>query len=227
MKAQQIYSKMNPQKSKSILDANKNPIAIIHHGEDERDVEKEVGGTQPTNLTADGKEGAISAADKLKKQGVQKVFTSPVKRAMQTAAKIQLKGIPTEINNSLGAWKIGNFDGMPREDFHKAEKYFVNNPDAKTFPEMKNYQLKESFNEFKNRVVGGYNKIVSDNNASQDKVGILTHSKNIKVLKSTDNNNGWNPKSKAEFLDPENKIKNAEVKTKQPTSTIKNYLNKR
>ena len=209
-KAQRMMMIKNSQGNK--LDESKEKVVIIHHGDDERDDAKQVGGTQPTKLTDKGVSDTHKASAKITKEGVTKVYTSPVERAMQTAQIIQSKNkIPVEIHNGLGAWKIGNFDGMPREDFEKAQKYFVDNPNNLEYPKMQDFKLKESFNDFKNRNVGAYNEIVDK---GEKGVGILTHSKNIKIWNALDKNGTWNDDAKKEFTDPENKIKSAEVDSK-------------
>ena len=209
-KASRMIAHKNSQGQK--LETPKEKLTIIHHGDDERDADKEVGGTAPTNLTDKGVSDVNKASDKVKSEGVTKVYTSPVQRAMQTAQIIQGKNkIPVEIHNGLGAWKIGNFDGMPREDFEKAQKFFVDNPNTLVDPRFPDNKLKESFNDFRIRNVNTYNEIAGK---GEKGVGLLTHSKNMKVWNALEKHGSWNEDAKKEFSDPENKIKSGEVETK-------------
>ena len=194
------------------LDTPKEKLTIIHHGDDERDASHEVGGTEPTNLTDKGANDVNKASDTVAKEGVTKIYTSSVERALQTAQIIQSKNkIPVEIHNGLGAWKIGNFDGMPRDQFEKAQSYFVNNPNTLIDPSMPDFKLKESFNDFRIRNVDAYNEIAGK---GEKGIGILTHSKNMKVWNALQKHGTWNDEAKKEFANPENRIKSAEIETK-------------
>ena len=207
-----------------MLSSPKQPITILHHGDDERDSDKEVGGTVSTDLTDKGEKDVEKSADKL--EGIKTLYTSPVERAMQSAEIIRAEiHCKVDIYNELGAWKIGNFDGMDRKDFETAQKYFVENPKELTFPEMPDFKLKESFGEFKNRVVKCWNEVA---NKGEKNIALLTHSKNIKILKAIMRYKSWNAEAKKEFCDPENKIPSGNVevikpKTKNPTTKLKPY----
>lgn len=194
---------------------NENKLLLIHHGQDVNDAAEEVGGTQPTNLTSKGIDAANDTAKKAKKAGITKIISSPVERAMQTSEIISnVTKLSIEQDPDLSAWKIGNWDGVDREIFHKAEEWFLDHPNELVYPVNPEYKLDETFNQFKDRTI----KAINNYSDAPEGTALITHSKNMKIWRAIENNGSWNEEAKKEFLD--SSIDNAELEIKEPKEII-------
>jgi broad specificity phosphatase PhoE len=217
----------------------------IHHGEDNLDKEGRVGGDkEPTDLEPQVDKEANYAAIKMGKEGVTRVETSPVKRAIDTADKIQEKSTQERLggrfqfpeNKELSAWDIGDkdtgFETMKNGDdgFKKVEDYFQDHPNETKLPddffakdsEYSKYNgrsVNESWENLVNRLVNERNRLVSDPNAPAT-VAMLTHSKNMKILDAMHKNGGeWNEKAKQDYRN--DNVESLKIRVRNPEGSTK------
>ena len=147
-------------------------IYLIRHGESTSDVEDRYGGDYDDDLTAKGEESANQLAEKLisKKLGV--IYSSPKKRALQTAeilskklgAKIIIVENLRERNN------YGVLTGLTKTE--AKEKYPFDVKELEEHSPNHKVKLSELFDKFKERTVGAFNSIV---NESDENIAIITH----------------------------------------------------
>lgn len=170
-------------------------ITEVRHGVTNEDNNGVTSGPTSVPLNAEGKDQAAQLADELQGQGVNKVVSSALPRAVQTARTIAEKlGIPHEQMPELNSWNIGDFDKTPDDEFKKAEQFFVENPDATEFEGKK---LGESFNQYKNRVIAARQQ-VEDSNSGHTL--LVNHGGNINIHAATEANGGWNGDAAKAYL---------------------------
>ena len=204
-------------------------VVEVHHGTDTYDAAEQVGGTDNTKLMPEVDKQAQLAGIEMGKQGVTDVHTSAIGRATKTANKIGDR-FNYKINPALDAWDIGNektgFEGMDREKFKPIEEYFQDHPNETTlpkdlFPDMQDKKLNESWGSLVTRLVDLHNELVSDPKAPET-IGILTHSKNMKILDAMRKNGGeWNEKAKEDYRKDE--VKSAEVRVHEGETKTTKY----
>lgn len=182
---------------------------VVEHGEDINTQEDLENGVKPTELTERGKNFAQRLGQKVKELGKKLIVTSGVERAKETG-KIasETAGVPTEVNENLNTWNIGEFDGKPSGEFD--EEYYINNPDEKV-------KGGESFNDFKNRMQKAYKEV----KAMPSDVQVVAHSKVMDAFKALDKGNGkWTKQALDEYSKLRNSAKTQEVQTEVKSSQI-------
>ncbi|HJT89780.1 MAG TPA: histidine phosphatase family protein, partial [Bryobacteraceae bacterium] len=92
-------------------------IFLIRHATNDL-VGKVIPGWMPgLHLNAEGREQADRLARGLRGQGITRVFSSPLERAMETAAPLAgVCGISVEVRERLGELPPGEFSGRTLED---------------------------------------------------------------------------------------------------------------
>jgi len=125
-------------------------IYLVRHGQDEDNAKGIMNGRRDMPLTQIGIEQAIEAAQKIKASGIQfgKIFSSPLKRAYQTAeiiAEHLASGTP-EIFPELIEREFGTMTGIAIKDILRQEHvdffitpyiaYSLNPEGAETFPQL-------------------------------------------------------------------------------------------
>lgn len=125
-------------------------IYIVRHGQDEDNAKLILNGHRNKSLTALGRKQAKELAQTLKKLGVNftSSYTSPLKRAQETAAVItkELKLKKAKVFSGLIERDFGIMTGKPIADVvslcapevvaTKGITYFLNPYGAETFPEL-------------------------------------------------------------------------------------------
>lgn len=146
-------------------------IYLIRHGQTTGDVEDRYGGAYDDQLTDKGKAQSHELANKLSDSGIQILFCSPFKRALQTA----------EILNAKLGCKIKTVHDI-RERNKNGVLTGMTKGEAKIkYPELveklKDYRSQiegaESQNEFAERIKRAFTEIISGENYST--IGIITH----------------------------------------------------
>ena len=146
-------------------------IYLIRHGESTGDVENRYGGAYDDELTEKGKIQAQELSNKLANSGIQILFSSPLKRAQQTA-----KILSTKLNCEIKTIedlrernKNGILTGMTKNE--AMEKY------PELVEELKDYRNQiegaESQEDFTKRIKKVFMEIVENENYST--IGIVTH----------------------------------------------------
>lgn len=104
-------------------------IYLTRHGQTIWNVENKVCGATDIELTELGHKQAMEAGEIVKGLPIEKILTSPLVRAKNTAQHIsEVSGIPMEIEELLREQNFGIYEGGARDaaDFLEAKKQFVN-----------------------------------------------------------------------------------------------------
>lgn len=122
-------------------------IFIIRHGQDKDNAKDILNGRRNESLTELGKNQAQKTADKLSSYAIDIIYSSPLKRAMETAQIIATAlGIHTvTITNDLVERDFGVLTGTPKADIPKYSQnilevngisYFLDAHGAESFPDL-------------------------------------------------------------------------------------------
>ena len=158
-------------------------IYLIRHGETDQNKIKCLQGRTDIELNAYGKELAHKTAEGLKHIEFEMIFTSPLKRAKETAEIIKgERNIPVIVEERIQEISFGEYEGL----CYGKERYSVPDPDFMNFfqkPECyKTPPGGESFEEVLART-GEFLKELAENAEYQDKVILLsTHGCALKAL---------------------------------------------
>jgi broad specificity phosphatase PhoE len=154
-------------------------LYLVRHGESEWNKLKKVQGQIDIPLTEKGIEQAKLIGKRLINEGIEKIYTSDLKRAYDTASIIgkmlNIDVIPLkelrEIN--FGIWE-GLTTDIIKSKFSKERELWLKNP------EMLKVEGAESILELQLRAMNEINKIISNNNI--DNVLIVSHSATLKTI---------------------------------------------
>lgn len=125
-----------------------NTYLIARHGQDEANAERTLNGHRDTNLTDLGRQQARVAGEKLKDDGITRIFSSPLMRAQQTAEIIaEAIGLAENVvvEDRLIERHFGVLTGKPLDAItdhateileHDGVQYFLNAKDAETFEDV-------------------------------------------------------------------------------------------
>lgn len=96
-------------------------IYVVRHGQAELNVKHTIGGTlEPNLLTSEGRKQALKLAENLKNIQIDKVYSSDLSRAKQTAEIIASKiALPVAINKLLRERSWGSLQGKTFEEAKK------------------------------------------------------------------------------------------------------------
>lgn len=151
-------------------------IYLIRHCESEDDILDCYGGCADFELTNKGIKTAKLYSDNIKKLGIEKIFSSPYKRAKGVASIFNEKlNCGIEIINDLR--EINTYGVMSGVNKKLAKEIFsilLNSNEYKNFGYYngKTFEGGESIENFDNRVKNAFSIIV---NSSYNKVAIVTH----------------------------------------------------
>lgn len=149
-------------------------IVLVRHAECEGNVQNRLSGITNFKLTSNGKKQAKDVAEKLKGQKIDKVYSSPLDRALQTAQEISKYAHEKYvlIENDLIEINYGKCDGMQWVEINT--KY----PNVKKmWKEIKNYPNgmpeQEEYINVQKRMVKIINDIADKNRGK--KICIVSH----------------------------------------------------
>jgi 2,3-bisphosphoglycerate-dependent phosphoglycerate mutase len=152
-------------------------LLVIRHGQSEADILKVIEGRADFGLTELGHKQADAMAKWVKEHySINKIFSSPLKRARQTAEYIsKITGIGILLEDDLMEWKNGLIAGLtPKE---ADEKYPA--PTIK-YPHTRIYE-QESQIDFRMRAETIISKIINEND-DEETIAIITHGGMINML---------------------------------------------
>ena len=152
-------------------------LLVIRHGQSEADILKVFEGRADFNLTEPGFHQAALMAEWVKGYiKVEKILSSPLKRAQQTAEKLSAAtNVPVGFDDCLMEWNNGLIAGLTREEADR--KYPL--PEKK-FPHTAVYG-QESMIDFRARAETALSKIVHEN-PSDVKIAVISHGGMINML---------------------------------------------
>lgn len=154
---------------------------IFRHG----DIDLETNhGWSPAPLNEEGQKHAEKAANTASSLPLHALYTSDLPRTVQTsdaiANKTAMQPIPTE---ALRTWDLGAYTGKTDEASKEAVKRLCSTALNETPPSGNGYSG-ESFNDFKNRIIGAVGGILSQH--PNQEIGLVTHNSVEKVLRAWD-----------------------------------------
>ena len=147
-------------------------ITMVRHGETDWNIAMRLQGMQNSELTKKGIEQAKQAAEALRNKNFDKIISSDLKRAMETAEIInKLQDVPLEKNVSIRERNFGIMEGLTREEimdrFPETYQGYMQRKDTYPVPEG------ESLVDFYARVTTGMQQIVRENEGKH--LLIITH----------------------------------------------------
>ena len=156
---------------------NPNKLFLVRHGEAENNV-KEIISSFPEkidyHLTQKGKEQIKKVADQLKEKNISVIFTSPLKRARETAEIIsKATGVEVIIDNDIQEVNVGELNGTRTEDFRKVFPNEILDMDTVKYHAEGYNQIAERLKSFVNEI----NKKYQNKN-----IVIISHGNPLKVL---------------------------------------------
>lgn len=147
-------------------------IYLIRHGETTWNKKEMVQGNSDPHLSALGKRQAILLAKELKGRGVDKICSSPLRRAHLTAKAVSdATGAPIEIHQDLREINLGIWEGKTISQIKKshASEYqkWLKGPSYATIKEA------EHILDFRKRSLDAFHGILHTN--GEGSVAIITH----------------------------------------------------
>lgn len=152
-------------------------ILIIRHGQSEADILNVHEGRADFALTTLGHRQAAAMAERVVREyDVQKIYSSTLRRARQTAAHLEeLTGIPVQEENDLMEFNNGLLAGLSREEA------MVKYPRVYDLPIHASVYEQESSLEFRFRAERILSKIISEN-PDDSTIAVFTHGGTINRL---------------------------------------------
>jgi len=155
-------------------------LLLIRHGENDYVKSGKMAGRLPgVQLNEKGLKQAQALAEALKHVPLKAVYSSPLQRALETAApiaeirKLTILQEPDLMDTDIGKWQ-GKSVKVLR--LSKAWKIVQNAPSRFRFPEG------ESFAEAQTRYVGTLERIIQRHHKPQDLVAVVFHADPIKLV---------------------------------------------
>jgi broad specificity phosphatase PhoE len=154
-------------------------IYLIRHGESTSDIEDRYGGDYDDELTTKGVETANEVAKKLLNAKIKLIYSSPKKRATQTAEIISTKigARVIVIENLRERNNYGVLTGLTKTEAKEKFPFDVKELEEKA-PNHK-VKLSEPFEKFRERVIRAFNLVV---NESEENIAIITHAGPIRRI---------------------------------------------
>jgi len=157
-------------------------LLLIRHGENEYVKTSRLAGRLPgVHLNERGQKQAEALGNALKDVPIKALYSSPLERAMETAAPIASACKLTIVQEAdLMDTDIGKWQGKSWKVLRltKAWKIVQNSPSRFRFPEG------ESFPETQMRIVNVLERIIQKHNKPQDTVAVVFHADPIKLAVS-------------------------------------------
>jgi len=159
-------------------------VFLLRHGETTGDVEKRYGGDYDDSLTLKGQVQVQKLAKRLKEYEISKLFTSPKKRARETAIilgeELEIKEV-TPVEDMRERNQYGILTGMKKTEAKK--KY----PDEVLDLEENNphHHVKDSeeYFAFCERTLAAFNEIIEEENEMEtESIAFITHGGPITII---------------------------------------------
>ncbi len=154
-------------------------LLLIRHGENDYVKTGKLAGRLPgVHLNQRGQEQAQALGEALKDVPLKAIYSSPLDRAMETAApiasarKLEIIPEPDLMEVDVGKWQGKSLKVLR---LMKVWKIVQHSPSRFRFPEG------ESFPEMQTRIAGALERIVKKHNKPQELVAVVFHSDPIKL----------------------------------------------
>jgi alpha-ribazole phosphatase/probable phosphoglycerate mutase len=154
-------------------------LFLVRHGETLSNIKKIYAGKGSESLTIRGTFQAKYVAERLKKHKIEALYSSPVKRAVQTSEIIGHEvSLDVIIEDSFREMELGPWEGLSEDDINL--NYPVEWQIWQTKPAELKLPGRETLDELLKRVVSCVYKITQGGN--YQKIVVLTHVAIIRVL---------------------------------------------
>jgi len=157
-------------------------LLLIRHGENDFvKTGKMAGQLRGVHLNERGQKQAQALGEALKDVPIKAIYSSPLERAMETAApiaaacKLEIQKEPDLMDADIGKWQGKSIKVLR---LTKVWKIVQNAPSRFRFPEG------ESFPEIQTRISSVIEKIIRKHNKSQDVIAVVFHADPIKLAVS-------------------------------------------
>lgn len=155
-------------------------IILIRHGESKWNTLKKIQGQKDISLTAKGLKQAQLIGNRLKKEKIDKIYSSDLKRAYITAETIGNKiGLDVTPMKELREINFGIWEGMSNDQM--LQEFYDDVLLWRSNPEKLKIEGAESIEELQKRAMKGINKIIDDSD-EHDNFVIVSHSATIKTI---------------------------------------------
>ncbi len=152
-------------------------MILVRHGRTDWSDQKRYCGTSDVSLNERGRGQVQELGAKLREHSVHKIYSSPMKRAVQSA-RIVFAGQPVELIEELREMSFGLWDGLTYQEImdRDSQTYsqWLENPLCATPPDG------ESLTALARRVRQGLTKILDGNHGKS--VALFTHGGPIKII---------------------------------------------
>lgn len=163
-------------------------IFVVRHGQDKDNAQYILNGRRDNSLTDLGKKQVKIIAGQLKKQNIQVIYSSPMKRAIQTAQIIAAESGIKEINinNDLNERDFGILTGKPIADIPKYATRILRSHGITYFLEAEGSESFENLYKRVKKVLYTIQKKHTDEN-----VLIITHGDVGKMIRAVYQGRTW------------------------------------
>jgi len=163
----------------------KNHIYIVRHGGTEWNEKRLYQGTLDSNLTAEGRQHALDIAEFLKDKKINKIYTSPLGRAVKTASIISKRiNASVEIIPEFHEINFGIFQGKNKDKMKETFlNYYKERSENKYIKLYRPYPDGESYYEVYLRVLPRMLRLV----ATEDNFVVIGHESINRILRAVVN----------------------------------------
>jgi broad specificity phosphatase PhoE len=152
---------------------------VMRHGETSLNQENVERGRIPEPINQSGQEEVEKTAGFLKDKGIQRLVSSPVERAADSAEIVgQSLGVAPDYDPRFASLDLGDFAGQPKEQAHEQISHYAQNPTEKLPGST------EGFGDLDNRVQDGIMELLAPPEAGQPRspFAVVTHNSVISSL---------------------------------------------
>ncbi len=149
-------------------------LYITRHGETKWNLEGRLQGKGDSPLTEKGIEGAKSTKEKLNGTKISKIYSSPSKRALDTAKYIGLENVEIEEDSRLMEMDMGGWEGRVWFEIGNEYNMFKENPESYIIPRG------ESLISVKERIENFFVDFLENN--KEGNYLIVTHGATLKII---------------------------------------------
>jgi probable phosphomutase (TIGR03848 family) len=157
-------------------------LLLIRHGENDYVKTGKMAGRLPgIHLNERGQNQALALGEALKDVPIKAIYSSPLERAMDTAAAIaSARNLPITVDDGLLEADMGKWQGKSWKTLRlmKVWKMVLHSPSRFRFPGG------ESFPEMQTRIASSLERMVAKHNKPQDMIAVVFHADPIKVAVS-------------------------------------------
>jgi probable phosphoglycerate mutase len=153
-------------------------VFLVRNGSTEWSREGKIAGRREIGLSAEGRQQADDAAQRLASADLSEVLSSPLPRAVETAEKIAaFHKLEVARDPRLTDFDAGRWEGQRHVDVLATEEYkrFLANPMSERIPEG------EPLGAVRDRVISSLEQALSDNELGAN-IAVISHAGPLRIL---------------------------------------------